>query len=86
MLGNSDDGVLSGYGTYDSGSSIGVGYNGGLLASPDRMAKKMMAAECSGLEVWAARYGKVHPTKAMANRGSVVDCGWRCLGVEVWWR
>jgi hypothetical protein len=51
MLGNSDDGVLSGYGTYDSGSSIGVGYNGGQLASPDRMAKKMMAAECSGLEV-----------------------------------
>jgi hypothetical protein len=50
-LGNSDDGTLGGYGVYGSGSSIGVGCDGGQLTLPDRMAKKMMAAACRGAEV-----------------------------------
>jgi hypothetical protein len=31
------------------------------------------------------RCGKVSTAAAMANRGSVVDCGLRRLVVEVWW-
>ncbi|KAE7996869.1 hypothetical protein FH972_001553 [Carpinus fangiana] len=50
-LGNSDDGALGRYGVYGSGSSIGVGCDGGQLALPDRMAEKMMAAACRGEEV-----------------------------------
>ena len=47
-LGNSDDGVLSGYGVYGSGSSIGVGCDGGQLTLLNRMAEKTMATACKG--------------------------------------
>jgi hypothetical protein len=50
-LGNSDDGTLGRYGVYRGRSPIGVGCDGAQLALPDRMAQKMMAAACRGMEV-----------------------------------
>jgi hypothetical protein len=61
-----------------------VGCNGGQLASPDRMVeKKMAAARRAGVEVVGGAVCVVSTAEAMANWGSVVDCGWQCLGVEV---
>jgi hypothetical protein len=49
-LGNSNDCVLDGYGVYDSGFSIGVGCDGGQLASPDRMADSGGMVDPFGLD------------------------------------
>jgi hypothetical protein len=49
-LGNSNDCVLGGYGVYGSGFSIGVGCDGGQLASPDRMADSGGVVDLSGLD------------------------------------
>jgi hypothetical protein len=49
-LGNSNDYVLGGYGVYGNGFSIGVGCDGGQLASPDRMADSGGVVDPSGLD------------------------------------
>jgi hypothetical protein len=48
--------------------------------------KKMAAARRAGVEVVGGAVCVVSTVEVMANWGSVVDCGWQCLGVEVWWQ
>ena len=84
MLGNFDDGVLGEYGVY--GSGLQSEWTAMVDSSPCRTGwqrRRWSRHAEEAQRLWATRCSEVSTAKAMANRGSVVDCGWQRLGVDV---